>query len=173
MACNFDEQHLRAQSVRSCCSFDLLGCEHHDHSINWVQSLVRAIYRRFLLDLLTLLLSRRHRRDIRANLSNEGTTSAAQSILTLLCESGFLYCIIWVSHVFVARLGVSGVITYDEPGILHRQYSTTRPREYPKPIPNLWRRCTATRGMSCLTLRFETCARTLSRLRNTGSSTLR
>lgn len=40
-----------------------------------------------------------HRRDIQAYLGNAGTTSAVHSVLVLLVESGFLYCIIWVSEI--------------------------------------------------------------------------
>jgi len=41
-----------------------------------------------------------HRKEIRERLGDESRTTAAQSILVLLTESGFLYCVIWAIFIF-------------------------------------------------------------------------
>lgn len=72
-------------------------------------------------------LSRRHRKDIRSHLGSGGTAaSAVRSIMALLVESGFLYCITWVSR--TARMIYSSDVKYiwssrDTTGPLYYQYS--------------------------------------------------
>ena len=44
--------------------------------------------------------SRQHRRVIKKNLGKETRRTRVEKILALLIESGFLYCIIWVSDSF-------------------------------------------------------------------------
>ncbi|EIM84263.1 uncharacterized protein STEHIDRAFT_170004 [Stereum hirsutum FP-91666 SS1] len=50
-----------------------------------------------------------HRKDIRSHLGNEGTpASSVQSIMALLVESGFLYCITWAFFILNTALLIKG-----------------------------------------------------------------
>lgn len=119
--------HLPAQYIRSLSSPSVFTLEYLGHIADRVQSMVSQTIkpsRSYCNDRAAFY--RCHRKDIRSHLGNEGTpASTVQSIMALLVESGFLYCITWVSrttHLIESKDLKHIIFVRDHLGVLHSQY---------------------------------------------------